>query len=112
MDDEAADSEAANGDGDGDGEAGCEEAVSGAEPAVVQRKEREAEADGEVVDRYETEGAKAPEKEGVGEAGQRTFSDDLRLAENLPEKLLEAGGEWGQGEAGVFASGSDECRDV
>ena len=54
-----------------------------------------------MIERDEGEGAKSPEDEGVGEAGQRALFDDEGLAHHFPEEVPDAAADGGEGKAGV-----------
>jgi dTDP-glucose 4,6-dehydratase len=58
-------------------------------------------ANGDVIQRNQPKSTEAPENESVRQAGDRTFSDDLRLAEHFPDKLLRTPGYRAQLEIGV-----------
>ncbi len=68
---------------------------------VGERKPR-SEASGEVVEADQGEGEESPEDEGVGEAGERALTDDLALAEDLPEEVPDAAADGVEGEVRVF----------
>src|SRR5579859_7411345 len=87
--DEAAYEESEDADCTSCGEYGGEVEVEAAEVASRIEKAK-AEASGEVIECYKCEGTKSPEDEGVCEAGQRTFADDLGLAEYFPEEIPNA----------------------
>ena len=64
-----------------------------------------------MVERDQREGQKAPEDEGVGQAGKRPFANDLGLAENFPEKVPDAPADGEEVKAGVFAGFEDLVDD-
>jgi len=64
-----------------------------------------------VVERDECEGAKGPEDEGVGQAGERTLPDDLSLAENFPKEVPDAFADVGEMKAGVGLGAEDSLED-
>ena len=55
-----------------------------------------------MVQRDQRKGAEPPEDEGVGQAGQWPFANDLGLAENLPEEVPDALADGKEMEAGSF----------
>ena len=112
LNDEAADGEADDGDRYSHGEGGGEEAVGGAEPAVVEVQEREAETEGEMIQGHEAESAETPEEECVGEAGKGALLDDFGLAEDFPDEFFNAGCERKERETGIPAGGTDENDDA
>ena len=74
-------------------------------------EETDSEADGEVVQRDEGEGAESPEDEGVGEAGQGALADDFGLADDFPEEVPDAFADGREAEFGVFSGFEDSLED-
>jgi dTDP-glucose 4,6-dehydratase len=68
-------------------------------------------ANGDVIQRNQPKSTEAPENESVRQAGNRTFSDDLRLAEHFPDKLLRTPGYRAQLEIGVRPRFEDSPHD-
>jgi len=92
ADEETADEQA----GDGDGHQQCENGHQAEIPPAEHgcgRKERTKQSGGDVVHGDQCETAKAPEDEGVREAGQRPLPDDLPLQQYFPEELAGTGSE-------------------
>ena len=87
--DESADGESGDGDGGDHGECGGQPA----DGVTVHREQRPADANGEVVQRDDAEGAKSPENEGVEQARKRTLLNHLRLADDFPEEVPDPAGE-------------------
>ena len=98
---EAADEEAEDADGASSGKCGGELGVEAAEEAGGI-EESEAEANREVIEGHEGEGAESPEDEGVGDAGQGALADDFGLAEHFPEEVPDAFADGSEAEARVF----------
>ena len=48
---------------------------------------------------HQREGAKSPEDEGVGEAGQRPLADHFGLEQHFPEEIPDAFAEWRERES-------------
>ncbi len=97
----------------GDGDCG-DDRERGGEPAngvAVDREEWPADADGEMIERDEAEGAKSPEDEGVEKARNGPLLNDLGLADDLPEEVPNPAGQGMQLEVGVRLGLAQERND-
>ena len=107
---EATDKEAEDADGAGGGECGREVGVEATEEAGGI-EESQAEADSEVIEGDESEGAESPEDEGVGEAGERALANDLGLAEDFPEEVPDAFTDGSEAEVRIFSGFENAIED-
>lgn len=110
TDDEAAEGERSNGDGATGGKCEGEPKIECTEETVAFEK-REAETGGDVVHGNQGECTETPKDEGMRQTRQRTFPDDLGLAQHLGKEDPEAAGEGAEPEIGVGAGVADAVDD-
>ena len=105
-----AEGEGSNGDGATGGKCEGEPKINRTEETVAFEK-REAETGGDVVQGNECERTETPKDEGMRQARQRTFADDLGLAQHLGKEDPEAAREGAEPEIGVGACVTDAVDD-
>src|ERR1035437_6599702 len=90
----------------GQGECGSKIKIETAKPAFGREK-ADSQSHSKVVESDQGEGTEPAEDEGVRQAGQRALSNDLSLADHLPDKVPDAAADWEQVEVRVFLRAED-----
>src|ERR1017187_172350 len=90
----------------GQGECGSKIKIETAKPAFGREK-ADSQSHSKVVESDQGEGTEPPEDEGVRQAGQRALSNDLSLADHLPDEVPDAAADGEQVEVRVFLRAED-----